>query len=283
MPYPRPTSLSSSSSISTLVLGTDIDGEDGFIDSPPGSPSVSESSDSISSDQSPPTNAGLPLTLHTGPNTLIHEPLSQYLRGGISFNSFRAQVHAIHDEHLASLAPETFTSYAECSQRIVEADKQWLDTLVQVDDMKPGKMRLEGKILRGEVNDLREQIRRLTGAEPQVAQTVEDWVDEVSASTGGQVEEGFDLVTADDFKDMHEVPDWQRLLESNSEHALARTMLILGRPVTRRAGNGHSLISDFHSLISDLPDVDAEIVSVSDAESAVASTDLRDERSLWLD
>jgi hypothetical protein len=109
---------------------------------------------------------------------------------------------------------------------------------------------------------------------------VEDWVDEVSASTGGQVEEGFDLVTVDDFKDMHEVPDWQRLLGSNSEHALARTMLILGRPVTRRAGNGHSLISDFHSLISDLPDVDAEIVSVSDAESAVASTDLR---SLWLD
>jgi hypothetical protein len=280
MPYPRPTSLSSSSSISTLVLGTDIDGEEGFIDPPPNSPSVSESSASTSSDQSPPTNAGLPLTLHTGPNTLIHESLSQYLRGDISFNSFRAQVHAIRDEHLASLAPDTTALSAECIQRISEADKQWWDMLEEVDDMKPGKMRLEGKILKGEVSELRKQIRRLTGAEPEVAQTVEDWVDELSASTGGQVEEGFDLVTADDFKDMREVPYWQLLLESNSGHALGRTMWMLGRPVTGRSGNGYSLISDLPEYI---PDVDTESHAESDAESAVASTDLRDERSLWLD
>jgi hypothetical protein len=275
MPISRPTSptslssysSSSSSSITTLILGTDIDGEDRFIDSPPRSPSASESSTSTSSEQSPPTNPPLPLTLHTGPNTLIHEPLSEYLHGNISFNSFRAQVLAIRDEHLASLAPNSDTSADESSQRIADAEQQWWDTLEEVEDVKPSKMRLEGKILKGEVKELREQIRRLTGTETQVAQTVEDWVDEVSDATGGQVEEGYEVVMVDDYEDMHEVPSWERRLEfMRSEWSRLAHL----DPYTPRFR--------WTPRFPVVSDVDEE-GSGSDAQSG----DLRDERSQWLD
>lgn len=46
-------------------------------------------------------------------------------------------------------------------------EQQWRETLEEVDAMKPGMMRLEGKILRWRVNELRAQIRRLTGTEHQ--------------------------------------------------------------------------------------------------------------------
>jgi hypothetical protein len=230
MPISRPTSptslssytSSSYSSLPALELGTEFVEEDRFIDSPPRSLSASAPSASTSSGQSPSINPPLPLILHTGPNTLIHTPLSDYLHGNISFNSFRAQVLAIRDEHLASIVSNSDTSAdsssadgspaGEQTQSIADVEQQWRETLEEVDDMYPGKIRLESKILKGQVNELREQICRLTGTEPQSGQTVGQWVDELSDATGGQVE-GYEVVMVDDYEDMREVGGWERRLE----------------------------------------------------------------------
>ena len=180
--------------MSSLEFAAHFVEEDGFIDSPSFPLYASAPSTSSASDLPSLTNPPLPLTLHTGPNTLIHTPLSHYLQGNVSFNSFREQVLAIRDEHLVSLA----------SNSLVDVAQQWRETLEEVNKLKPGLMRLEGKILRDQVNELREQIRRSAGDETQEEQTGEDWVDEVLGTTGGQVDDD-EVATVDDFADMYEV------------------------------------------------------------------------------
>ena len=200
--------------MSSLEFAAHFVEEDGFIDSPSFPLYASAPSTSSASDLPSLTTPPLPLTLHTGPNTLIHTPLSHYLQGNVSFNSFREQVLAIRDEHLVSLASNSHTPTdgsstngspaQEQSQSIVDVAQQWRETLEEVNKLKPGLMRLEGKILRDQVNELREQIRRSAGDKTQEEQTGEDWVDEVLGTTGGQVDDD-EVATVDDFADMYEV------------------------------------------------------------------------------
>lgn len=197
--------------------------EDGFIDSPSHSPSASApaSSTSSASDLPPTTNSPPPLTLHTGPNTLIHTPLSQYLHGNISFVSFRVQVLTIRDEHLARLASNSNTladgisadgSSADSSQAakqgqsITDVEQQWRETLEEVDKMKPGVMRVKGKNFSGGLNELREQIYRLTKRDPLHGYSVEDFLDAAAGKVQGEAESD-EEGTVDDYADMHEVSE----------------------------------------------------------------------------
>ncbi|KAG9197208.1 hypothetical protein G6514_001992 [Epicoccum nigrum] len=143
-------------------------------------------------------------------------------------------VLTIRDEHLARLASNSNTpadgssadgSSADGSQaekqgqNITDAEQKWRETLEELDEMKPGVMRVKGKILSGALNELREQIYRLTKRDPLHGYSVKDFLDAAAGNVHGEAKSDKEGMV-DDYADMHEVSEQYLTMHavSNLDH-----------------------------------------------------------------
>lgn len=91
---------------------------------------------------------------------LTYTPASQYMRGDLSHNAFRAEVVAARDMHFERLA-ETMPVNSTADEQLWQlnvVEELWRETLEKVEDLAPKRMRLDLKILNGHVRELRDLV-----------------------------------------------------------------------------------------------------------------------------